>query len=157
MKAKSMLAFGVVAGIGGILLFGRRAKAATSSLVIVDGKFGAVAVGAQIVAGGRWVIVASDKTHWKELRGVLEARALAKTGTTWVLADMDMLRKEAEGRGVVIPTSAWGGVAYVDGGDLESYSYFYGSIVEAVVQIGEPGGVDAYGADVDFLAAFGLQ
>lgn len=157
MKSRTIMALGAALAVGGALLFGRKASAATSSLVVVDGKLGAVATGAQIVSGGTWVVVACDATYWSEMRGVLEARARASTGTRWVLADMEMLREEAEDRGVSVPTSAWGGVAYIEDGELKNYSYFYGSIVEAVAQIGTPGGLQSSGSDVGFMAGFGVE
>lgn len=157
MKSRTIVALGAALAVGTALLFGRKASAATSSLIVVDGKLGAVATGAQIVAGGTWVVVACDAAYWNEMRGVLEARAKASASTRWVLADMGMLREEAEGRGVSVPTSAWGGVAYIEDGDLKNYSYFYGSIIEAVAQIGTPGGLQASGSDVGFMAGFGVE
>ncbi len=158
MKLKSILVLLGVAGVGaGVALSGRKTKAATSgssapppeNISVVDGKLSALRMGALIAAGGSYIIVASDKKHWKTVRKVVDKRARANPQLEYVLVDMDFARELAGDKGLELPSDAWGGVAATRDAENVMYRYFTQSTGDVDTVIGEvEGAIPALGGAV---------
>lgn len=127
---RAALVLVAIATVSGIVLVGRRGKAASgpsapANTREVDGKLSALALGAEVIAGGTWVIVASDEAHRGAIEEVVRRRAAAHPAWQYVVIDLELARELAADRaGVEIPAAVWGGVAAVKDGELVTHSFF---------------------------------
>lgn len=124
------LALAAIATVGAIVFVGGRTKAAAGgstpkNITQVDGRLGALALGANVIAGGTWIIVGVDEAHRADVEAVVARRAAAHPAWQYAIIDLQVARELAADRAdVTIPAAIWGGVAAVRDGELVTHVFF---------------------------------